>query len=131
MQGIKARTAIGLTTLLIATARAAAICATLLLGSTAICAQQLSIRRYDISDGLAHNIITSVYQDAKGYLWFGTFEGLSRFDGYHFTNYGTRDGLGHVIVNAIAEDRQGHLWVGTNGGGVSRLLDDPGETLPL
>src|SRR6266567_336227 len=71
MPGINVRKAFGLTTrtssLLIATARAIAVCATLLLGSTAICAQQLSIRRYDISDGLAHNIITSVYQDAKGY----------------------------------------------------------------
>lgn len=79
-------------------------------------AQQLSIRRYDVSDGLAHNTITSIYQDAKGYLWFGTFEGLSRFDGYRFTNYSTSDGLGHVITNYIAEDRQGRLWVATNGG---------------
>jgi signal transduction histidine kinase/ligand-binding sensor domain-containing protein len=90
-------------------------------------AQQLSIRRYDVSDGLAHNTVTSIYQDKKGYLWFSTFEGLSRFDGYRFTNYDTRDGLGHVITNHVAEDRQGRLWVATNGGGVARLLDDPQE----
>jgi len=90
-------------------------------------AQQLSIRRYDVSDGLAHNTVTSIYQDKKGYLWFSTFEGLSRFDGYRFTNYDTRDGLGHVITNHAAEDRQGRLWVATNGGGVARLLDDPQE----
>lgn len=98
-----------------------------LLGFVPVCAQQLSVRRYDVSDGLAHSHVGTIYQDRKGYLWFGTWEGLSRFDGYHFTNYGERDSLGHVIVNAIAEDQRGRLWVGTNGGGVSRLVDDPRE----
>jgi ligand-binding sensor domain-containing protein/signal transduction histidine kinase len=86
---------------------------------------QLSIHRYDVADGLAHSGVRCIHQDSKGYLWVGTQEGLSRFDGYGFTNYGPRDGLGHPYVNAIAEDRQGRLWLGTNGGGVSRLIDDP------
>src|SRR5215475_7754714 len=98
-----------------------------LLASLPVCAQQLSVRRYDVSDGLAHSYVAAIHQDRKGYLWFGTREGLSRFDGYRFTNYGERDGLGHVIVNDIAEDRQGRLWVGTNGGGVARMIDDPRE----
>ena len=68
-----------------------------LLCAMVVSAQQLSLRRYDASDGLAHGIITSIYQDAKGYLWFSTFEGLSRFDGYGFTTYDTRDGLSHPI----------------------------------
>src|SRR5262249_53417824 len=89
-----------------------------------VCSQQLSFRHYDTSDGLAHGLITSIYQDAKGYLWLSTFEGLSRFDGYRFTNYDTRDGLGHPITNHVTEDRQGRLWVATNGGGVARLLDE-------
>lgn len=89
--------------------------------------QQLSVRHYDVADGLAHSYVQAIYQDRQGYLWFGTREGLSRFDGYDFTNYGVREGLGHIIVNAITEDRQGHLWVGTNGGGVARLLNDPRE----
>jgi len=92
-----------------------------------VCAQRLPLRHYDVSDGLAHSGIQVIHQDRKGYLWFGTYEGLSRFDGYRFTNYGERDGLGHVFVNDISEDRQGRLWVGTNGGGVSRLIDDPRE----
>ena len=98
------------------------------LGAPAVHAQQLSIRHYDVSDGLAHSHITAMLQDAKGYLWLATWEGLSRFDGYHFTNYGQRDGLGDPIINAIAEDRQGHLWVATNGGGVARLIDDSQAT---
>jgi ligand-binding sensor domain-containing protein/signal transduction histidine kinase len=99
----------------------------LLFAALPVCAQRLSVRRYDVSDGLAHGHVKAIHQDRKGYIWFGTQEGLSRFDGYRFTNYGERDGLGHVIVNDIAEDRQGRLWVGTNGGGVARLIDDPRE----
>src|SRR5215475_4911605 len=104
--------------------------ALLLLVALPVCAQRLSVRRYDVSDGLAHGHVKAIHQDRKGYIWFGTQEGLSRFDGYRFTNYGERDGLGHVIVNDIVEDRQGRLWVGTNGGGVARLIDDPREPLP-
>jgi ligand-binding sensor domain-containing protein/signal transduction histidine kinase len=93
-------------------------------GGPVVCAQQLPIRHYDVRDGLAHSQVHAIYQDAKGYLWFGTNEGLSRFDGYRFTNYTTRDGLGHAVVSDIVEDWRGHLWVSTNGGGVARLLDD-------
>ena len=88
-------------------------------------AEQLPIKTYTIADGLAHNSLHSIYQDHKGFLWFGTYEGLSRFDGYGFVNYDRRDGLPHVFINHIAEDRQGRLWVATNGGGVARLLDEP------
>jgi ligand-binding sensor domain-containing protein len=87
-------------------------------------AQQLSIRRYTTRDGLAHNRVTSLHQDRKGYMWVGTHEGLSRFDGYRFVNYDTRDGLSHSLINDITEDRRGRLWVATNGGGVSRFLDE-------
>jgi ligand-binding sensor domain-containing protein/signal transduction histidine kinase len=92
-------------------------------------AQQLAIRRYDLRDGLAHSRVIAIHQDRKGYLWFGTWEGLSRFDGYRFTNYSTGEGLGNSVINAITEDRQGGLWVATNGGGVARLINDPGESL--
>ncbi|HSC27840.1 MAG TPA: two-component regulator propeller domain-containing protein [Vicinamibacterales bacterium] len=64
-------------------------------------------------------------QDRRGFLWIGTNEGLSRFDGYRFVNYGTADGLGNLYINDIVEDAQGRLWVATNGGGVARLIDDP------
>jgi ligand-binding sensor domain-containing protein len=99
----------------------------LLLAALTVRAQQPSVRHYDVSDSLAHSHVGAIHQDRKCYLWFGTREGLSRFDGYRFTNYSVCDGLGHVIVNAIAEDRQGRLWVGTNGGGVACLMDDPRE----
>jgi ligand-binding sensor domain-containing protein len=105
--------------------------ATMLLGASTVFAQRLAIRHYGVPDGLAHSGVRSIYQDAKGYLWFGTNEGLSRFDGYRFTNYSTRDGLANSYVNGITEDRTGRIWVGTNGGGVSRFIDDPREALSL
>ncbi len=92
-------------------------------------AQQLSIRRYGVSEGLAHSSVHSIHQDKKGYLWIGTREGLSRFDGYRFTNYGVRDGLGHPFVNVVAEDGRGRIWVGTNGAGVACLVDEPQRRL--
>jgi signal transduction histidine kinase/ligand-binding sensor domain-containing protein len=90
-------------------------------------AQKLLLRRYDVADGLANSTVTSIYQDTKGFIWFSTQEGLSRFDGYSFVNYDVRDGLGHQIVNDVAEDKQGRLWAATNGGGVSLLLDRQAE----
>jgi ligand-binding sensor domain-containing protein len=70
-------------------------------------AQKLPVRCYDVRDGLANSRVDFIYQDRKGYLWFGTREGLSRFDGYRFTNYGTREGLDHPSINAITEDQLG------------------------
>ena len=70
-------------------------------------AQQLSLRRYGVAPGLAHNSVHCIFQDSKGYIWIGTSEGLSRFDGYRFTNYTTRDGLEHNNVNDITEDQKG------------------------
>lgn len=89
-----------------------------------VSAQQLPFRHYGISEGLAGARVTSIYQDAKGYLWFGTWDGLSRYDGYRFQNYGLSDGIAHLTINAIVKDRRDRLWVATNGGGVARLIDE-------
>ncbi len=90
-------------------------------------AQRLPIKTYTVGDNLVHNNINQIFQDAKGFLWIATAEGLSRFDGYGFVNYGIQDGLNQIFVNDIAVDRQGNLWAATNGGGVSRLIDQPEE----
>jgi signal transduction histidine kinase/ligand-binding sensor domain-containing protein len=94
-----------------------------LAGATSALGQQLAFRSYQVSDGLAHGVVIGLHQDAKGYLWLATYEGLSRFDGYQFTTYGMREGLGHFVVNDVTSDREGRIWVALNGGGVARLLD--------
>lgn len=88
-----------------------------------VSAQKPLLQHYDVADGLANSSVSSIFQDKKGFVWFGTGEGLSRFDGYVFVNYGVRDGLGQQSVNDIAEDKLGQLWVATNGGGVSLMVD--------
>ncbi|MCS6817265.1 MAG: histidine kinase [Blastocatellia bacterium] len=100
------------------------ICA--FIGWTARClqAQQLPVRCYDTSEGLTHGSVRVIYQDSKGYVWIGTWDGLNRFDGMRFISYHEADGLGHRVINDIVEDRQGRLWVATNGGGVARLDEE-------
>ena len=79
-------------------------------------AERLPLRAYTTADGLAHNVINKIVRDSRGFLWFCTEEGLSRFDGYGFTNYGTSEGLPHPGVNDILETRGGEYWVATTGG---------------
>ena len=79
-------------------------------------AERLPIRTYTITDGLPHNRINRIVRDSRGFLWFCTGEGLSRFDGYAFTNYGVSEGLPHPTVNDLLETRSGDYWIATNGG---------------
>ena len=79
-------------------------------------AERLPIKTYTVADGLAHNEINKIVRDSRGFLWFCTGDGLSRFDGYTFTNYGTEQGLPHATVTDLLETRSGEYWVGTNGG---------------
>jgi signal transduction histidine kinase/ligand-binding sensor domain-containing protein len=106
-----------------------ALCMVLALAENAfvVSAQQSPLRHYNVENGLAHSIVGAIYQDSKGFIWFGTADGLSRFDGYLFSNYGKDDGLPSAVVTSIAEDAKGQLWVGTTGG-IARLIDDPKET---
>jgi ligand-binding sensor domain-containing protein/signal transduction histidine kinase len=75
---------------------------------------------YTTADGLADDIVESIFEDGAGRLWAGTFGGLSRFEGGKFTTYTTADGLPQNSVLALAEDREGNLWIGTEGGGLSK-----------
>src|SRR5882672_1267441 len=83
-------------------------------------AEQLPIKTYRTADGLAQDNITRIVRDSRGFLWFCTGEGLSRFDGYRFINYTTEQGLPNRAVNDLLETRDGNYWVAT-GGGVSHF----------
>ncbi|MBI1923358.1 sigma-70 family RNA polymerase sigma factor [Candidatus Poribacteria bacterium] len=76
-------------------------------------------------DGLAGDTVTAIFEDSKGNIWFGTTNGVSRYDGKTFRNFTTKDGLAVDVVGTIFEDSKGNLWFGTGrwdakGGGVSR-----------
>lgn len=79
-------------------------------------AERLPVRAYTTADGLPRDQINRIVQDSKGFLWFCTAEGLSRFDGYRFTNYGAPQGLPVRLVNDFLETRSGELFVATGDG---------------
>ena len=85
-------------------------------GASRIFAERLPIRTYTTADGLPRDHINRIVQDSKGFLWFCTTEGLSRFDGYKFTNYGTEQGLAGRVVNDFLETRNGIYWAATDRG---------------
>src|SRR5438876_4372892 len=88
-------------------------------------AEQLPIKGYTTADGLPHNMISKIVRDSRGFLWFCTAEGLSRFDGYTFTNYTTDQGLPHRNITDFLETRGGQFWLSTNAG---LVRFDPGGT---
>ena len=75
---------------------------------------------FGVVDGLSAEVI-AMLQDRHGDLWFGSRDGVSRYDGTQFITFTTEDGLAANRVGALLEDRHDQLWVGTNGG-VSRWM---------
>ena len=73
----------------------------------------LPIRTYTTADGLAADNVYGIVADSRGFLWFSTTEGISRFDGYRFITYGVEEGLPHGIISAMIETRSGDHWIGT------------------
>src|ERR1700744_526914 len=74
--------------------------------------------------GLSQSNITCILQDSRGFMWFGTRDGLDRYDGYEFTVYknipNDPKSLSNNFITGINLDRNGDLWIATWGGGVNR-----------
>ena len=79
-------------------------------------AEQLILKSYTTADGLPNDSVHCIVEDARGFVWFCTDDGLSRFDGYQFTNYGIDDGLPSAIVNAVLPTPDGRYWIATGAG---------------
>jgi methyl-accepting chemotaxis protein/ligand-binding sensor domain-containing protein len=83
-------------------------------------AQDLRFRQLTPDDGLSSSYVQVIFQDRKGFLWFGTDKGLDRYDGYSVRNYRHQRGNARSIadgtIGSIHQDRQGVIWVGTSVG---------------
>ena len=73
-----------------------------------------------IEDGLSQNLVSSIIQDYRGFMWFGTKDGLNRYDGYSFKVYRNEIGDSTTIsdnfITSLYVDSKSRLWVGTRNG---------------
>ena len=80
---------------------------------------------YSQENGLSNNQVHCIRQDKKGWMWFGTSQGVCRFDGYKFTVFKNDPedsaSLKGNLVRTIFEDRKGQIWIGTENGGLNRF----------
>jgi len=82
----------------------------------------LSVRYLGIDQGLSNNAVTCIYKDRNGFMWFGTYDGLNRYDGYSFRVFrntiGDSTSLSDNHIYCIHSDNENSIWVG-GGKGVS------------
>jgi ligand-binding sensor domain-containing protein len=86
-----------------------------------------------VEQGLPQNKVTAVVQTRDGYLWVGTYNGLARFDGVHFTVFDDNNTpeLRSSRVTSLFEAGDGTLWIGTESGDVSQYKDGHFAAVPL
>ncbi len=80
----------------------------------------IRFKHYTTDEGLSQNMVDCILKDSRGFMWFGTWNGLNRFDGYTFTvfkqNSQDANSLSNNFIYAICEDKFGNIWTGTNNG---------------
>ncbi|HMQ33025.1 MAG TPA: two-component regulator propeller domain-containing protein, partial [Chloroflexaceae bacterium] len=85
---------------------------------------QLHARMLSIAEGLPHPAVYTIARDPFGFLWFGTLEGLARYDGHRFVVYRpdptTPNAPASGQINTLYSDRAGALWIGTFASGLNR-----------
>lgn len=81
---------------------------------------QTPVTYIGINQGLSNNSVRCILRDHKGFMWFGTFDGLNRYDGYSFKVFRNKVNDSTSLINpfiyALKEDQDGRLWIGTRRG---------------
>jgi two-component system sensor histidine kinase ChiS len=87
--------------------------------------RDVDFEHISVEQGLSQSTVLCVLQDRKGFLWFGTEDGLSKYDGYEFEIFrfvpGDTNSISNNSIRAIIEDSSGKFWIGTYGGGVNKF----------
>ncbi len=79
----------------------------------------MQFEHLSVKDGLSQLSVISIFQDSQGFLWFGTRDGLNKYDGYNFHVFRESDEENYIsngFIECLAEDGKGRLWVGTKRG---------------
>lgn len=83
--------------------------------------EHVRFERISLESGLSQSTVTCLIEDHDGFMWFGTQDGLNKYDGYHFTVYRhdavDSNSLSDSYIRSLYEDHEGYLWVGTSRGG--------------
>ena len=82
----------------------------LLFISYSAAAQEGVYKKFSVDDGLPSSEVYDIYQDESGYIWFATDKGLSRYNGYEFSNYNSGDGLPGNAVLRFYPQQNGQIW---------------------
>jgi signal transduction histidine kinase/ligand-binding sensor domain-containing protein/DNA-binding response OmpR family regulator len=99
--------------------------------------QNIRFKHLSVNDGLSQNAVFAITQDKKGFMWFGTRDGLNRYDGYTIKQYhhdpNDQNSLDDNHITAMHTDATGNLWVGTFRGNLNRYdaSTDTFERIPL
>ena len=105
---------------------AVAILLAFALSAQSLASDARSVRFHNIStdEGLSQSFVYTIVQDQQGFMWFGTQEGLNRFDGFEFTVFvhdpNDPQSISDETIRTMIKDRTGNLWIGTDSGGLSR-----------
>ena len=101
------------------------IVSVILLISNLSAEENVVFKHYSVDDGLSQNTVMAIMQDRKGFMWFGTWDGLNKFDGYKFTIYKSRPGdhsnISNNRIDYIHEDKFGYIWFQTYDGKFHRF----------
>jgi hypothetical protein len=93
-------------------------------------AQFYQLRNFNSESGLPSSDVYGLIQDSKGYMWFGTDMGVSRYNGYEFKNYSTENGLPDNTVLGFYEDSKQRVWFRSLSGKLSYFQNDSIYTIP-
>lgn len=107
-------------------------------------AQVPTLKSFTTQQSLAHNTVNIIFQDSDGFIWIGTLDGITRYDGYHFQTFRyiptDNQSISGTIVVDIIETEKNELWIATNRGlnkldksteRFTRFLNNPNDSLSL